>query len=279
MKNEIIAPNIFNYTNYREFLAHFVKFKLDTTNLSYRALAKKAGINSPNYFQMIINGTRNLTAASALKISNGILLKGSDRKYFLKLVELEHAKKTEDKIKVMEQLKTLSLKNQKIKILDNSLETSWLNYVLWELATTKNFQMIPEKIAEKLPNISAKEIDTSLKFLIDKGYLVSLNSSAYYQQANVIFEVPNDIKNLNVQTNHMQFLELAKKNLNAPVDQREYQGLTIAVSESKIPLIKNRIRNFLQELSDELANDSEAENVMHIQCCAFKITSDKQSLI
>ncbi len=273
--SEIKQPNVFKYNSYRQFLKDYVEFKLESTELSYRAFSRRSGINSPNFLQLIIKGSRNLTVSSALKVVKGLNLTGTDKKYFIKLVEFDSAKNTEEKLKVLQVLKNLSISNNSQKILDNSLNSSWLNQIIWELASTKNFQMIPNNIYARLNGLaSLGEITESFQFLVDKGYLEKIDSKHQYRQANVSFDSTNDFKNLSLQYTHLKFLKLAEKHFSDPLDHREYQGLTIAVSENKLPFVKNRIREFISQLNEELLNDQDAINVIRIQCQMYKITNN-----
>jgi len=276
-KKEVVSgPNIFGYTSYRHFLTEFVDFKLKFTGSSYRAFARRSGVNCPNYLQLIIKGRRNLTATSASKVSRGLGLKGAERKYFLGLVELEIAKDTKSKLEVMKRLKIMAQMNQADKVADESLHSSWINLILWEMTLLKDVEMSPDSIMKRLPGIADRDtIVKSLSFLISKGYLVPINQeNTKFKQANIAFESKNDVENLNLQMTHMKFLDLAKDRLSEPLDQREYQGLTIAVSKKQLPLIKSRLRAMIRDLNEELSNDPEADNIVRVQFCMYNILSN-----
>lgn len=97
-----------------------------------------------------------------------------------------------------------------------------------------------------------------------------------YVQAAIQHEVVNDVRRIDEQRARMRFLELAKHRLTDDVDEREFQSVTIAVPLAKIPVIKERIRGFIEDLWAELDGAASPETVVHILACAFKVSSDPE---
>ncbi|HLB59518.1 MAG TPA: TIGR02147 family protein [Bdellovibrionota bacterium] len=266
------APTVFAYTNYRQFLADFTDFKRKSRGLSYRYFSKRAKINCPNYIQLILSKRRNLTLQSAQKVSEGLGLKGYERKFFLSLVRLEGTKEGIKRLEILDDLKKFAQLGSKKAIKDESIHSSWLHAVIFELAVIKDFVLSTENVSKSLGAVATKkEIEESISFLIEKGYLEETEVRGVYRQKEIEFEPLNDLKNLNLQKSHIRFLELAKDKLNEDVSVREYQGITIAVPKSRFPELKAKIRSFVERLNQEYSGIP-SDAVIRVQCCMFKLT-------
>ena len=65
--------NLFEYQSYRDYLrAYYNEQKGLKKSFSYRSFSKKAGIQAPSFLFYVIEGKRNLTKNSLLKISGAI---------------------------------------------------------------------------------------------------------------------------------------------------------------------------------------------------------------
>lgn len=264
----------FAYSNYRSFVRDFVDAKLaDNPRLSYRYFAKKAGFGSPTYFQQVIREQRNLTVDTARKVASAFELTGMARKYLIALVELDLAADANAKAAITGQMKRLALLQRRSKVSDPDIHSHWLHAVIYELATAKDFVLTPETALEKLRGaVSRREVEESLAFLTSRKYLVPTREAGRYKQEPFYLSPFNDVKMLNLQQCHLKFLDLAKDRISDEPEQREFQNLTMAISSKRLTAVKARLRAFVDDLRQDLANDSEADTVVHLECCLFKVT-------
>lgn len=270
-----MTDNIYKYINYRVFLRDLIENKITNKGLSYRYFAKRCGINAPNYFQQIIARKRNISDVTALKIAQGLDLDSKERKYFFAMVRLENAKDGVIKEQILAEMRRMAARSDGVnkKITDPSIHDHWLNSVMFELASTKGFTSDINDAATMLSGVATHaEIRKAFDFLVAKGYLVKSEKTGAFTQRPIVFQPLNDVRRIDLQRSHMRFLELAKHRLIDDIDEREYQGLTIAIRKDKLPLIKSKLREFIVSLNEDLSGDSEADQVIRIQLCAFRIT-------
>jgi len=266
--------DIFSYVNYRSFLSDVIQEKLNQ-GISYRSLAKKANINSPNYFQLIIRGKRSISPITAKKIALGLELKKYEQEFFINLVKLNTAKGDHIRVKILSEQKSIIEKAKRVKIIDSSIHSHWLHCLVFELAGIRNFKLTPDQIWRWTKGLAKKdEIESSIKFLIDRGFLENSNVPDSYKQKRINFEPLNDVRRIEQQQCHLRFLELAKHRLNDDLADREFQALTIAIPRSKIETLKEQIRKFVFELNEQNSFSQEADIVFHVQCSAFIIASE-----
>lgn len=264
-------PSVFNYDDYAYFLADYLEFLKTEKGFSYRQLSRQAGFKSPNYLQKIAEGQRNLTAQSALKLADAMLLNEEEARFFCLLVERDSA--SGDTQALQHRMNILRNRANAESSSNTAIFNTWLHSVLWELVPTLGPEVNIAILKDRLGHVaSAEAIEASFNFLIEKGYL-QRNEARGFVQRPIIFNYPNDSRrDLEIQRTHNTYLKMAQHRLNDSLSDREFQGLTISVSASKMPEIKLKIRTFLSRLSEELADDDLADQVIRIQFCAFRIT-------
>ena len=83
MSESKTEPDVLHYSNYRTFLQDYYEFKkAEQPVFSHRYFAQKAGITSPNYLKLVMDGKRNLTKKTLLKFAAALGLKGMRAEFF-----------------------------------------------------------------------------------------------------------------------------------------------------------------------------------------------------
>src|SRR4051812_46283681 len=78
---------IYSFENHREFLkAYYLGQKKTSAGFSYAKFSEKAGLGSPNYLKLIIDGKKNLTIANIHQFARALNLRGDEQNYFEALV-------------------------------------------------------------------------------------------------------------------------------------------------------------------------------------------------
>ena len=81
----------------------------------------------------------------------------------------------------------------------------------------------------------------------------------------------NDVRRINSQQNHLKFFQFVQHRISDELDDREFQGLTFAFRQSRLPELKDKIRGLIREVNEEFADDSDPDQVMRLQLGLFKI--------
>jgi uncharacterized protein (TIGR02147 family) len=262
---------IYSYLNYRDYLKDFFA----GSDKSFRQWARSCAIGSPNYFQQVIKGARRLTITTGEKIAAGFGLDQHEQQYFLTLVDIDLATDEAEIQELLDRLKTILVKAGRSLIKDASIHSSWLHAVLWEMARLKDQVLEVNTVAAKLRGLaSKKEIQDSLDYLLSKGYLVPAEAPHTFTQKAISFQPLNDVRRIEIQQFHRRMLDIAKHRLNDGVEDREFQGLTVAIPETRMDEIRDRIRNFIVDLNADLSDQPTTDSIVHIHCSAFKLTAD-----
>ena len=269
-------PSIFTYLNYRTFLHDMFLYKKGTTSsFSYRYFSKLAGFSSPNFLQLVVNGTRNLTITSIAQVAKGFKLKKPEREFFELLVFMNQASDHAEKDRHYR--KMISLKAQgslkKLETAQYEYFSKWYFPVLRELVCFGDRQQTPEQLAGHLiPGVTVKEVETALARLTELG-LIRKNDAGTFEQSDRIISTGPEVKSLLIANFHREMIAKGEQSISRfPANERDITALTFSFKQSKLPALKQKIAEFRQELLKEFAGDEDTDQVMQINIQAFPLT-------
>lgn len=263
-------PEITEYLNYREYLRDCLEY-FQSKKITVRSLEKKCGFKSSGYLKRLINGSRIPQAKSIKRIAEGFQLKAYEIKYFSLMIDYCQDAKTENKAQIYEQmLKQTHLKYVK-SIDDMEIYSHWLYSVILVMLDIEHFQK-KSMLMDKLSRLaSSKEIAEAIAWLSKKKY-ISEKNGRYLPNKNIKFQTYDDKKRiLEIQLNHIFYLNLAKHRLSMNLKEREYQGLILSLPKSKFPEVQKILRDTLDRIEEEYAFDTNHDAVYRIQIAAFEI--------
>ena len=247
-------PEIANYKCYREFLKEYFEFKNSLrAGFSYRRFSALAGMKSPNYMQLVIQGQRNLSPESAEKIAQALKLTKTETEYFLALVQRQSAKSDSENLRAEKDLfkAAKALKAKFIQQGEVQVFKEWYHFVIRELVFLPDFEPSAEWICERLQHtLSLAQAESSLHFLIQSGFLAFKDGK--YQAADPVIDTGTALfQHRILQEYHAKTLKMwAEQLLQAGLGhQRQEVGLVnIPVPSDKIPELQKKIRNFQDEI-------------------------------
>jgi uncharacterized protein (TIGR02147 family) len=142
---------------------------------SFRGLAKRAGYSSPNFIKLVIDGQRNLGAASVGRVSNALSLDVDESAYFAELVDFDQADTPGERQDAYDRMAAMTRFRNARRIrgeLFAYLE-HWYLPAIREMAALPSFRAEPTWIAEHLvPTISPEEAAEALEILFELGLLI-----------------------------------------------------------------------------------------------------------
>jgi uncharacterized protein (TIGR02147 family) len=266
--------DIFTFTNYRSYLRTLATVWTDQGK-TMSALAEFCGFSSPNFIQQLIAGRRNLTSAAAEKVAAKLCLKDPARQYLFLLVQLSRAKKPEELDKLMRSMKRLVVRAKRLSIRDSSIFDHWLYGIVFEMFKLDRFKSEADLLSAELRiSVPAQQLRQSFEFLIQHKYLRA--QAGKWITADVEFQPHNDVRKINSQQNHLKFLVLAQHRMNDELSDREFQGLTFAAKENRMPEMKDRIRTFIRAINDEFSEDFDGDQILRLQLSLFQILKPKR---
>lgn len=273
--------DIYQYGDYRTFLADFYRReKARSPGFSHRSFARRAGLASPNYLKLVIDGVRPVTEKNLSAFLRGLKLSGAQSEYFRILVSMKESRDDKEKVALLEKLLKMRLRHSGDPLqLDKDrweILRSWHHWAIREMVLLRDFQADPAWIAAKLGRkITPAQARESLEVLERLEFLKADPGSGRWVQSDPMITTSDEISNLIVRHIQRQFVELGLVSLfHDPVTVREISGVTIALSDEQIPVFKKMLKDFRRELNRQFSTSSEteADHIYHLGIMFFPVT-------
>jgi uncharacterized protein (TIGR02147 family) len=274
-ENRIVEPDVLQYTNYRVYLRDYYEFKKKTVPaFSLRFFAEKAGLSSHAHLKLTIDGKRNITKNTVVKLIHGLGLDGQRAAYFESLVFFNQAQTDADKQVYYAQLLKASPRSKlhKMDAAQFRIFREWHHSAILEMVALKDFRPIPDWISKRLGGlITPVQVTESLKLLVELGLLVKTANG--YRQRDPLITTDDEVQDLMVKMYHLQMLKLSADMLSAlPGPQRDVSALTFSIKREDFPNLKKHLQLMRKELLDFSAKAGEGEDVVQINIQLYPLT-------
>jgi len=246
-----IASNIYNFSDYREFLKDRYKQLKETDPLfSFRFFSKQAGFGSPNYLKLVMDGKRNLSQDAIAKFAKGLRLDNHESEYFRYMVEYNQCE-NEHKKKVYE-AKLIYLRELfKVKTLIPELYDyyhEWYHAAIREVIRKGSIKNEPMAIGQSLvPNISETEAKNSIALLKKLNFVKETPAGTLEAVENS--EVDSTSAALAQKIYYEQMAELAAQSLYTQgPETQDFESLTLSLPADKVKELKGKIHELITSL-------------------------------
>jgi uncharacterized protein (TIGR02147 family) len=273
-------PNVFEYTDYRKYLADWYNEKKTLNQaFSYNSFAQKAGFKNKGFFHTVIYDKRNLSKPSVVKICQAIGLTKSETDYFENLVFFNQAVDLKERNYFYEKMnavrsphKTAS-KARQIRSDQYEFYSKWYYSAVRAIVDMYAFRGDYKWLAQMVtPHISIKQAKQSVQ-LLEKLGMVAKYGSGIYKVIEKSITTGKEVVGLAVQNFHMECAELAQKAIQElPRTRRNVTGLTLGISNKSYEQICGEIQEFQEKIMDIANNDKDADRVYQFNFHLFPIS-------
>lgn len=266
---------MFRYLNAREYLGDYYAFKkATTTSFSYRAFSRRAGLKSPNYLKLVIDGDRNLTAQMSHRFGTALGLTGQRLAYFLDLVAFTQAKTTDERSARYERLIRFRehRKIHRIDIAYGQYHSHWYIPAIRELTFRPDCKDDAAWVANQLlPPIREREAQNAIELLIQLE-MVEREDGLLKPQETLVTTGP-EVKGLHYMQYHRMMIDRGKRALDElPAPQRDISSVTLCLNADGIGRIKQILRTFRRELLQLSASEDEPTQVVQVNLQLFPLS-------
>jgi uncharacterized protein (TIGR02147 family) len=270
-----IEPDVLHYSNYRAYLKDFYEFKkIQQPTFSHRFFTQKAGIPSPNYLKLVMDGKRNLTKKTLVKFLAALGLKGKKADFFENLVFFTQATSLAERNLYYGNILKVRAKSglQKLEDAEFQLFSDWRHIVVRELASVKGFRPDARWIAKKIGSgITEKDAEESLKLLSALGLLKKTANG--YTQSHTNITTSDEVRSLHVKNYHRQMLQLAMSAMErVPAARRDISSITIPIHARDLVKVKEQLQLMRKEILNMAADPGEGEDIVQINMQLFPLT-------
>ncbi len=273
----IATKTFYETTDFREVLRCWIETQKSLKHFSFRKISKQAGFTSPNYFQLVMSGKRNLGFEGFTKLTKLMGITGLERDYFRELVEFSNAKTHDGKKQRFEKL--LKIRNRaqmlhsfRLPILNYEYLSTWAYVAVREFVAANPNISSSERIAKLLEfQIKTSEVERAIDFLIANHLIEKTSTGFRTLKMNLVST--DEINSLSVRSFHQQVLNLAGQAVREmPLEEREFGALTLSLTEREFSDLKRRMKAFRTEIHSAFATPKLGARVVQISLLAFPLS-------
>ena len=271
-------PDVLNYTNYRQFLKdYYLARKQGDSRFSLRVLARSASFPSHGLLQYLMDGKRNLSKKTLVKLSLALGLDRERALYFENLVFFNQAKSLEEQGFYYDRL-VHSAGKSTFKHLEASQMQAfrrWYAIAIREMLNLEGFRGNAAWISGRfLPPVQPYEAEEALAMLLETGLIKRTANGLKAADPDIATE--DEVKSFLVKSYHAQMLRLAAwAQEEVPIRERDISSVTFAIRESELPALKKQLQLMRKELRAFAAEPGKAERIVQVNMQMFPLSKGK----
>ncbi len=274
------ADDIFTYTDYRSFLADWFSDRKKTdAHFSYRVFSDLCGFKTKDFIFRVIQGQKNLSKESAVKVSNALGLTKRRSHFFLLLVCFNQAKSHEERDQFFTRLSLL------MKEVSRSSKTDILKQDQYQVFSDRHHLVIRSLIgiyefsgdyqwlaSMVNPPITEAKAKKSVKLLEQLG-LIYRGNDGVYKVTSTAISTGDEVKRHSLQKHYLKDMELAADAMDhLPRSRRNISGLTLGLSAKTYEIVVERLAAFRKEIAQLADLDREADRVYALNFHLFPLS-------
>lgn len=273
------AVDVFGFRDYREFLrAYAERRRTQKGGFSASEFSKSVGLRSANYFALVVDGERNITADLAHRFAEACGLRDDAIAYFCALVDFNQAKTARERDLHYAKLQGFRRYRaaHKLDAAQSAYHSEWYIPAVHELCALADFREDPRWIAKTLlPTIAPKQASHALSVLTELGLLVR-DGAGKLRQAELLVETADGPLGHHVVSFHRTMMQRAAEAIDrVPRDDREIGALTLCISDVKMRALKAELEAFRNDLARRYMNDPNPERVVQVNFQMFPLSIEK----
>lgn len=271
-------PDVLDYTDYRRFLADYYQArKHREPGFSLRSLAREAGFPSHGHLKYLMEGGRNLTQKTLVKLFPLFGFDPVRTRYFESLVFFNQASSLPEKRVYYERLRGFPAGSgfRKLEGTQLSLFRTWHHAAIREMIALRGFRPDPEWIAARLrPRVDAREVREAVEEMIGAGLI--RRTANGFRQSDPDVTTDGEVKSFVVRNYHAEMLKLAAVALDeVPAPERDVSAVCFAVREADWPALKKSLQALRRELKALEAPAGEGDRIVQVNLQAFPLTRNE----
>lgn len=276
------AIDVFGYLDYRAFLRDVYNArKTASASFSYRAFSRRAGLKSPNYLKLVMDGERNLTPPMAARFAKALGLDDESGAYFADLVAFNQARTSSERAAHYARLSSSSRyrKTHRLDLAQAAYHATWYIPVVRELAARSDFRDDPAWIASLMwPAITRIEAQRALDVLVELGLLVREADGRVHQGERPLVSTGPELHAVHIANYHRTMMARAAASIDlVPSGERDISSLTLCVGEDGVRRLKERIQRFRRELLELTLLEDDPRQVVQVNFQLFPLTREPEA--
>ncbi len=280
-----MAINIFDYTDYRRYLADYYKLqKVINPVFSYRFFARRADIKSSGLYKELVDGKRNLTRALIEKFSSALGHTKRECEYFQGMVQFNEAQSLEErKIFFRKMMAVCDNKVYRVRADQYEYFSKWYYVAIREILALIRFKDDYENLAIMVqPRIRADQAKKAI-VILERLKLIEKDEEGYYSRTDNVVSTgymaeSKAVGTMNLINFQKVMMHLAQSSYeNFELRDLDMSTLTFSVSEETYKAIKEELAAFRSKILSMASKDQNPDRVYHLNNHLFPLAYKKQT--
>ena len=266
---------VFQYIDYRLFLRDYYEEKKATTrHFSYRYFCGRAGISSPVFLKLVIEGKSNISMEMSDKFSKALGLNKQESRFFKHLVMFNQAGNADEKQDHYAILVTMSNNVSRHVLGSEQFEylRKWHSVVIRELICQRDYKDDFRALAASVvPRIPKRDAEYSVRLLLRLGLIVRL-ADGRYRQVDRALATNREVAGPAIRAFNKTMIDLAKQSVDTIENtERNVSGMTVGVSRASYDVLCAEIEAFKDRIAAIVHNGVEADRVYQLNMQLFPV--------
>jgi uncharacterized protein (TIGR02147 family) len=267
--------SIFQYIDYRAFLSdYYAEKKATTKHFSYRYFCAKAGISSPTFLKLVMEGKSNISVPMIDKFAMALKLNKKESKYFKHLVLFNQSADAEEKQDHYAVLVTMSNNVSQYVLGSEQFEylQKWHTVVVRELICQYDYKDDFRKLgASLIPPIAKRDAESSVKLLLRLGLVIKKDDGTY-RQVDRALATNRDVAGPAIRAFNKNMIELALRSVDTIENtRRNVSGITMGVSRECYDVLCAEIEAFKDRIAAIVDNSAKSDRVYQLNVQLFPV--------
>ncbi len=269
MSTTITNMNIYEFTDYRQFLRQFYEEKKELNrSFSFRAMGQKLDLDA-GFIVKVMNGQYHLREKCFLKLFKLCGFDDEQQQYFETMVLFAKAKDEREQKRLFETMRSIKgVTSFQLQDFQYEYYQFWYNSAIRALCnfidfTGSEFKQIGNSLS---PKISAKEVKQSITLLL-KLNLISKNSEGFLRPTENIITTTSEIRTVAIRHFQRSTMALAMESLERhEPSMRDISSVTVSINEEAVDRIREKIKECRESVL-AIAKETSVED----RVCQFNI--------
>lgn len=275
MEEKSTLPHIYDFYDYRKYLQEwYLAKKSDNRYVTYRYIGMKVSMDA-GYLVKVFQGAKHISDEKVKPFSKLLNLSKRESEYFSLLLKFGKAKSESSIRDYFEQLLTYT--NIKSHLVTHDRYEFYQRWYYSAIREIINCTSVTKNDCSKigsllLPRVSEGDVEKGIALLLRLGFVVEDERGALTQSKKFI-TTNEEWGALAIRSFHREMIQLAHDAVGdiAP-SQRDLSTLTLTLSEDGLLVVKEKVREFRQELLQFCATDKGVNRVYQLNFNLFPLT-------
>ena len=274
--------SVFDYQQYREYLRdYYLDQKQRKTGLTYSRFSAAAGIRSPNYLKVAIDGKKNLTPETIIRFTRALGMKEHECDYFEALVHFNQAKAPmqreffeERLLRVKSRHASYASKERLLSEYEFEAVSDWKYHAVMILTNVRGFEERLSWIKERLFHLLSERDIAAILERLQAIRLLSRDERGRLKQTHRQVKTKPEIGRTLARVFYEGIFSRASLAMKlTESDEREFNNYIVGLSPQQIPELKRKVRKFMRDLNDWALENSRPHQIYSLTFAAFPLTS------